>query len=152
QAVLYVPGLTGLLYAPNGQLAGERWVTGEDIVTAVEGVDVPSMIASYVHAVAAGVARRATEPPSTPARHQTLTGGPGGAPHATAERSGSSTPTRCRPTRPPTKRWRPATSSPTSPTAPVASAQHEHAPRLKTPPRLGASLPGRRRPHRTTAP
>jgi hypothetical protein len=51
--VLYVPGLTGLLYAPNGPVHGERWVTGRDLVDALEGVALPWIIESYLNAVGA---------------------------------------------------------------------------------------------------
>ena len=40
--VLYVPGLTGLMFAPNGPLIGERWVTGLDAADAVEGIELPA--------------------------------------------------------------------------------------------------------------
>lgn len=53
ETVLYVPGLTGLLYAPNGPVAGERWVTGRDLVSAVDGIELPWIISSYIEAVAA---------------------------------------------------------------------------------------------------
>jgi hypothetical protein len=56
-AVLYVPGLTGLLYEPNGPVAGERWVTGKDVARAVEGAELPWIISSYVEAVAAEARR-----------------------------------------------------------------------------------------------
>jgi hypothetical protein len=49
--VLYVPGLTGLMFAPNGPLIGERWVTGLDVAGAVDGIELPPMIGSYVDAV-----------------------------------------------------------------------------------------------------
>ena len=49
--VLYVPGLTGLMFAPNGPLIGERWVTGLDVADAVEGIELPPMIGSCVDAV-----------------------------------------------------------------------------------------------------
>jgi hypothetical protein len=57
QTVLYVPGLTGLLYGANGPVAGERWVTGHDLVACVEGVQLPWIISSYVEAVAAEARR-----------------------------------------------------------------------------------------------
>jgi hypothetical protein len=57
QAVLYVPGLSGLLYAPNGPLAGERWVTGRDVASALEGIELPWIISSYIDAVAAEARR-----------------------------------------------------------------------------------------------
>lgn len=57
ETVLYVPGLTGLLYAPNGPVAGERWVNGLDIVRAVSAIELPWIISSYVEAVAAEARR-----------------------------------------------------------------------------------------------
>ena len=52
--VLYVPGLTGMMYAPNGLTeAAERWVTGSELADAVGDVELPRLIGSYVAAVAA---------------------------------------------------------------------------------------------------
>ncbi|HEY4280381.1 MAG TPA: hypothetical protein VGM91_19320 [Conexibacter sp.] len=50
--VLYVPGVTGMLFAPNGPVAGETWVTGRQLADALEGVELPWIVGSYVRAVA----------------------------------------------------------------------------------------------------
>lgn len=57
QAVLYVPGLTGLLYAPNGPVAGERWIAGRDLAMAVDGIELPWIVSSYIKAIAAEAKR-----------------------------------------------------------------------------------------------
>jgi hypothetical protein len=49
--VLYLPGLTGLLYGPNGPVAGERWVNGLDLARALKTAKLPQIISSYVDAV-----------------------------------------------------------------------------------------------------
>jgi hypothetical protein len=55
--VLYLPGLTGLMCAPNGPAVGERWVTGAELAEALGGVTLPPMVASYADAVAAEAQR-----------------------------------------------------------------------------------------------
>jgi hypothetical protein len=57
ETVLYVPGLTGLLYAPNGPIAGERWINGHDLVRAAGAIELPWIISSYIKAVAAEASR-----------------------------------------------------------------------------------------------
>ncbi|MEO8969891.1 MAG: hypothetical protein ABI427_20450 [Solirubrobacteraceae bacterium] len=57
ETVLYVPGLTGLLFEPNGAVAGERWVTGRDVAAALEPIDLPWIISSYLDTVAGEASR-----------------------------------------------------------------------------------------------
>jgi hypothetical protein len=56
--VLYVPGLSGLLYEPNEPLADEHWVTGADVAHA----ELSGIIASYVDPVADAALRVADAP------------------------------------------------------------------------------------------
>lgn len=55
--VLFVPGLSGMLYAPNGAVAAERWVTGAELAYALNGTPLPPIISSYIQAVRAEAQR-----------------------------------------------------------------------------------------------
>jgi hypothetical protein len=51
-SVVFAPGLSGVLYRDNPEIAGERWLSGRDLVEAVAGVELPWIIRSYIEAVA----------------------------------------------------------------------------------------------------
>lgn len=53
RGVLYVPGLTGMMMASNGPVAGELWITGAQVAEAVDGLVLPRLIGGYVDAIAA---------------------------------------------------------------------------------------------------
>jgi hypothetical protein len=57
EVVLLVPGLTGLLFAPNAPIVCEWWITGAQIASAVEDIELPPIIRTYLDAVETEAAR-----------------------------------------------------------------------------------------------
>jgi hypothetical protein len=53
EPVIYAPGSTGLLHRHDDdkRLVGTRWLTGKDLVAALEAVDIPWIVRSYVDTV-----------------------------------------------------------------------------------------------------
>lgn len=49
--VVYLPGLSGLFYEPNGRFGEERWISGREIATALAHVALPEIIKSYLEDV-----------------------------------------------------------------------------------------------------
>jgi hypothetical protein len=55
--VLFLPGLTGLLFSPNLPVAKENSVNGAELADALDGIDLPHIVATYVHSVRAEATR-----------------------------------------------------------------------------------------------
>jgi hypothetical protein len=49
--VIYGPGLTGMLHSDADPIGCEKWVTGGELVAALEGIELPALLQSYVDEV-----------------------------------------------------------------------------------------------------